>query len=854
MELRLLNGRYDGGYVSSGSCWKKGEIRSGSFEVRNADGEIINSLNEIAAYWPDGSVKWARHTFSTEAARGMVTVKAITGQAKCKAISITDAGKGKRITTGDIALTVCEPGSGILAEDIVWKSQKRISHIRPVIQLERVSNDGDTCIKMIRECTYRNTYVEIVKAENGVCIIKFSGELRADDEIARLNVWMTFGADSDDISFEYTFIFNGEAERDFIKGAGLCFKTVMKGPKYNHHIKIGTDRDIFHEEAMYIKCEHPRTPKGLPEHQAKGLLIHNNGTDDIGKYITEVEDRLPVWDRYLINQGDEESFVISKQTHKNCSAVKAVCGRRAPGVIAVGSENGSILVGIKDFWQRNPSALEADGISHDEAAVYAWFKSPYAQAIDFRHYDVRAYRMECNEGYSEPDPYAKGIAFTSECFLRLTEGITTDEELTRFKNRTAKNAVYVATPEFYHEKQAFGRWSLPNYKTETSRLLEQQMDAAIDFYKHEIDNRGWYGLLDYGDIMHTYDYSRHKWFYDFGGWAWQNTELVPTYWLWLYFIRTGREDVYTLAEAMSRHTSETDMYHLDKYKGLGSRHNVRHWGCPCKELRISMAGHHRPMYYLVGDRRIGDCMHDTADAETYLPNFPYTYREVDGVNYLIVRTGPDWAALVSDWMTEYERTLDPRYRNKILAGVESLKGMPLGLGSGPHLGFDPGTGKLKYLGEFTENIHLSVCMGGPEVWMEAIEAVDCKDLAELVSDYSILYSMSDDERKEKYGELIRGKEFRMHCLTSGIALAGAALTGNRDLAYKGWKALAESSPLHKSKYGFRAVDKLTETEDGRIINEISWISTGYVCQWCMNTLLGMEWCPEGICPTSDFLD
>ena len=45
MELRLLNGRYDGGYVSAGSCWKKGEIRGGGFEVRNANGERIDSMN-----------------------------------------------------------------------------------------------------------------------------------------------------------------------------------------------------------------------------------------------------------------------------------------------------------------------------------------------------------------------------------------------------------------------------------------------------------------------------------------------------------------------------------------------------------------------------------------------------------------------------------------------------------------------------------------------------------------------------------------------------------------------------------------------------------------------------------------
>ena len=64
--------------------------------------------------------------------------------------------------------------------------------------------------------------------------------------------------------------------------------------------------------------------------------------------------------------------------------------------------------------------------------------------------------------------------------------------------------------------------------------------------------RSWYGMFNYGDIMHTYDPFRHSWRYDMGGYAWQNTELVPTLWLWLAFMRSGREDIFTMAEAMSR--------------------------------------------------------------------------------------------------------------------------------------------------------------------------------------------------------------------------------------------------------------------------------------------------------------
>lgn len=45
---------------------------------------------------------------------------------------------------------------------------------------------------------------------------------------------------------------------------------------------------------------------------------------------------------------------------------------------------------------------------------------------------------------------------------------------------------------------------------------------------------------------------------DIGGFAWDNTELATDMWLWYSFLRTGREDIFRMAEAMTRHTGEVD--------------------------------------------------------------------------------------------------------------------------------------------------------------------------------------------------------------------------------------------------------------------------------------------------------
>ena len=430
--------------------------------------------------------------------------------------------------------------------------------------------------------------------------------------------------------------------------------------------------------------------------------------------------------------------------------LSAAEGRRAHGAMEVCGENGGVLLGIRDFWQKYPSGLEVTNLADDNASCTAWFYSPEAKSFDFRHYDTRSYQMTSYEGFPWFGASPEGIAVTSECTLSVCSSLTAEDELNTFANRVNKPPVYVESPIAYHEKRAFGYWSLPERKTEPEAFLENQLDQLFDFYKNEIEARKWYGLFDYGDVMHTYDPIRHCWRYDMGGFAWQNTELVPTYWLWLYFLRTGREDVFTVAEAMSRHCSEVDFYHFGPMAGIGSRHNVRHWGCSCKEPRVSMAGHHRVYYYLTGDARIGDAMADAKDADLSLKNITYFQQKDETGPYVVIRSGPDWTSFLSNWMTQYERTLEPYYLEKIRQGIKDVSKMPFGLASGPSYRYEE-NGHLIYEGEDEKspNMHLQICMGGPEVWWELADMIGDETLRKLLSVYGGFYYLTPEQKKRE---------------------------------------------------------------------------------------------------------
>lgn len=503
---------------------------------------------------------------------------------------------------------------------------------------------------------------------------------------------------------------------------------------------------------------------------------------------------------------------------------------------------------IRDFWEKYPSGYTVKGLDSGMAECSVWFWSPGAAPMDFRHYAERGYNQVCYEGYDYKGADPRGIACTNECILGFSEEIIPgDNTLRQLAKLAGHPPVYVAAPEVYHRLRAFGYWSLPVGESSVERKLERQLERAFEFYRDEVEQRGWYGMFDYGDVMHTYDNVRHQWKYDIGGYAWDNTELVPTLWLWLYFMRTGREDVFDLAERMTRHTSEVDVYHMDSYKGLGSRHNVRHWGCPCKEARIAMAAHHRFLYYLTGDRRLEDIFEELKDNElTFFNRDPLGdfYDKKTMVYPSHARSGPDWSSLCSNWMTRWERFNDTRYLDKIRVGVEDIRLAPLRLSSGSDFEFEPESCHLRYIGEqSTGGSHLQICMGATQVWLELGDLMGDEEWQRMVAELGRFYFLSEEDRLRESGGLVKGKVFTFAYMAAGIGAYGARYFKDDALAAKVWETLLKASADGEGGENF-AQKVLHGCGNREELREIPGISTNFTAQFCLNVIMALEFIRE----------
>lgn len=764
--------------VSFGIPFRKGEMKvKDAFVLTTDKGEVIPADFWPTAYWPDGSVKWGGFAAVVPGGTENVT---FTPAPKKKgeyasaesALSVSETASQILITSGDFAAYIPKGGDALIDSLVLGGTRvagrgQLVCTMQDQPYVEGVSDIHFT------NYTSHIDKVEVERAGNVRAVVKIEGKYQGSGAFV---VRLYFYAGSEQVRLLHTYIYTGDQHHDFIRSLGVRFEVPMREQAYNRHIAFGThDGGVWAESVQplsgrriladgkaggkLLESSAEKPSRGsvvgglsadypsLEHAQVAGLRIPEpEAFDEKGQALLHHWAR---WNTYRLSQVNDQGYAIQKRAHLNNQWIGTHTGQRADGYAFAGDVSGGLGISIKDFWQSYPASLQIDSATHDTAYLTAYLWSPEGGCMDLRHYDNVAHDLNASyedvqEGMSTPE----GIARTSVLTLIPERCYPGKAAIAQRAVQQAEDAPLICTPEYLHSRRAFGIWSLPDTSNARRARVEEQLRAYLDFYVRALEDNHWYGFWNYGDVMHAYDPARHEWKYDVGGFAWDNTELGSISWLWYSFLRTARPDVWRMAEAMTRHTSEVDVYHLGPFAGLGSRHNVSHWGCGAKEARISQAAWNRFYYYLTTDERTGDLMTAVKDADQML----YT---IDPMRLALprspenpctaparLRIGPDWVAYAGNWMTEYERTLNPVYRKKIEAGMKSIAALPNGMFTGPGvLGYDPATGILSWEGDpkVTHANHLKLIMGGFELLHEMMELVPNKKFEACYLDHNARY-------------------------------------------------------------------------------------------------------------------
>lgn len=732
-----------GAGLSWGVPWPKGAVpKNQSFALATAGGQALPLQTWPLAYWPDGSVKWTGcATVAPAAAAGPFALSAVEHAATtdAPALRVRRSDTTLEVDTGRLKARLALWGANLF-ESLTVDGRDVARQARLVCVLQNGPDGRVDEIAPREKFLGKVTKVTVEQSGPVRATLKVEGMHKA---VAGPREWLPFVvrlyffAGSETVRLVHTVVYDGDEQKDFIRGLGLEFAVPLREEVQNRHVRFsGEGSGLWAEPVQPLVGRQGRfaaNPDGSGDvypKQLAGERVPNRA--QLSSQAQSLLADWAVWDSFKLVQANADGFSIVKRTNPQSAWIAAGAGKRASGYAFVGDVSGGLGVSLKNFWQSHPTSLEVANASTAEATLRVWLWSPDAEAMDLRHYDTRAHGLEAvyedvQPGLSTP----VGVARTSELTLFASGAVPARGDAVKQAQLGAEPPQFVCSPQYYHSVRALGLWSLPDKSTPFKKAVEEQLESTLAFYQKQVEQQHWYGFWDFGDFMHSYDAERHVWRYDLGGMAWDNTELGTDMWLWLSFLRTGRPEVFRLAEAMTRHTSEVDCYHLGPLAGLGSRHNVRHWGCGAKEARISQAGLRRYHYYLTTDERTGDLMHEVANADYRMLDFdpmriaqPPSEREKQFPTR--IRVGPDWLAFIGNWMTEWERTGDTKWRDKITAGVDSMLAMPYWMRSGRNLvmGYDPKTGKLFQVDDQPGTYNLTTIQGGGEVVFELNEFYD----------------------------------------------------------------------------------------------------------------------------------
>jgi hypothetical protein len=649
----------------------------------------------------------------------------------------------------------------------------------------------------------------------------------------------------------HTIVFDGDENQDFIRGIGLRFTAPASAELYDRHVRfMADDGGVFGEAVRGLTGL--RRDAGAAARKAQ---VEGEAVGALSPTVGKLQQYIPAFGDWTLLQPNADSFTIRKRTADGHAWLDSGRGSRASGLGYFGGPNGGVAFGIRNFWQSHPAQLDIRAAQGDAATITLWVWAPEAAPMDLRFYHdglgqdtyEKQYKGGLEITYEDYEPgfgTPLGVARTSELMLWALPATPSRAHLAEMAQALRAPAVMVPTPQTTVESGVYGHGlSLPSQTAPAHAALETQLDWMFDFYRGQQDQRGWYGYWNYGDVMHTYDFDRHTWRYDVGGFAWDNSELATDVWLWMYFLRSGRADAFRFAEAMTRHTGEVDVHHLGRFAPLGSRHNVMHWGCSAKQLRISTVLNRRFYYFLTGDERVGDLMRAQNEAARTLRTVPPGRKLADAAerhledpegDYAFLGFGTDWGALASAWFTEWERTRDPKFRARLLASMRSIGAQPRGFFTGSARlnlvtgAFDPATDDRVSVS------HLSAAFGLPEICAELIEAFQVPQFEHAWLQYCRLYNAPAEEQKAALGQELQGTNLQQgHArLTAFAAYRGK----DAKLAARAWREFTDG----RAGYGPRQQFTARRIEAPAVLNAVDegpGISTNASAQWGLSGIV-----------------
>ncbi|MFH1922310.1 MAG: hypothetical protein ABIP48_20805, partial [Planctomycetota bacterium] len=343
-------------------------------------------------------------------------------------------------------------------------------------------------------------------------------------------------------------------------------------------------------------------------------------------------------------------------------------GRRGCGWAAVGSDRGGLAVGLREFWQNWPKAIDCNPGS---------IRMQLCPELPGGVYDGKPLEEE-NKLYYQlrngAHTFKVGVAKTHELWATFFAEKPDVNKLSQFFQAAEDPLLATCEPEYLSSTKAAG--DLPPADPEKFLGYDAWLDRALEAHLKRRGEVREYGMLNYGD-----------WFGERSV-NWGNLEYDLAHGLFLQYLRTGDRRFFLRAEQAARHHIDVDVVHatnphLKNPWGPPPRvgdvwlHCLNHTGgyyedSPLPVSRTYHMGHSTNFghvwvngdldyYYLTGDRRALEVSLQIADAMvSHMPTSYGTHIRALGWPMILV-------------LAAYDATGDPKYLEAATKNWEVLK-------------------------------------------------------------------------------------------------------------------------------------------------------------------------------------
>jgi hypothetical protein len=329
-----------------GLPWPRGQHRKGTdFHAIDAKGGALPLQTWPLAWWPDGSLKWTAHALPAGVDAGAAPrirpgKGAATGGPR---VSVREDARFVEVDTGVIRCRLPREGAQLIHS--VQRDGREILGSCTLVAQTDDKPDAEVGGGAVTQTHFQSRTTRLTVEQTGPvrAVVKVDGQHRsaAGREWLPFSVRFYFYAGAESLRVMHTFVFDGDDQKDFLRGIGLRFDVPLRDALYDRHVRFaGQDGGLWAEGVRNLTGLRRDAGAAVREAQLAGRATPP--LEQWGAQVRKLQHRIPAWGDYTLSQLSADGFQIRKRTQPGHGWIPAAFGQRAPGSGYIGGATGGV--------------------------------------------------------------------------------------------------------------------------------------------------------------------------------------------------------------------------------------------------------------------------------------------------------------------------------------------------------------------------------------------------------------------------------------------------------------------------------------------------------------------------------